>query len=74
MSSQALNDNWAAFDNDASGDISRDEFKAGLQKMGLGLKPHQAMALFSIIDHDHSGTITKEELRRFGRASGAQQP
>jgi len=60
---------WRSLDDDASGDISLDEFMANLQEQHmkallceLDIVPQDARVLFDLLDEDNSGNITLEEL------------
>merc|ERR1711937_449892 len=56
-------------DLDSSGEITKDEFKAGLSSFKvqasmerLGISFVDAEDIFDILDHDHSGSIKLEEF------------
>ena len=44
--------------------ISRAEFQAGLELVGLRVSEAESVALFASIDHDHDNQISYEEMQR----------
>ena len=53
---------FAMFDTSGDGEISQEEFREALNKMGRRLTDDQLDALIRQIDVDHSGTISIKEF------------
>ena len=53
---------FSMFDTSGDGEISQDEFRRALDKMGRKLTEDQLDDLISQIDSDHSGTISIKEF------------
>jgi len=58
------------FDTDKNGTVSRDEFFAGMKKIGLGMSDKQLSRFMDMVDTDGSGAIDYEEfISKFEEAS-----
>ncbi|XP_078676656.1 uncharacterized protein LOC144913685 [Branchiostoma floridae x Branchiostoma belcheri] len=55
-------DMFRQFDKDQSGDISADEFKAGLKELGLAVDEDQLDEMITQLDTDKNGRIDYQEL------------
>jgi len=53
---------FSMFDTSGDGEISQDEFRRALDKMGRKLTEDQLDDLIRQIDSDHSGTISIKEF------------
>eukprot|EP01050_Picozoa_sp_SAG11_P005917 SAG11_NODE_437_length_9468_cov_12.581385_5_plen_1001_part_00 len=55
---------FRSFDEDGDGDISSTEFKRGLEKLGVVLKPQQLQDVLRVFDKDGGGSIDYREFAR----------
>lgn len=61
-SNQDIVANFAKFDDDGSGELDVDEFRAALLEMGLGMDDEQMGLVMREIDTDGGGTISIDEF------------
>ena len=61
-SNQDIVANFAKFDDDGSGELDVDEFRAALLEMGLGMDDEQMGLVMREIDKDGGGTISIDEF------------
>jgi Ca2+-binding EF-hand superfamily protein len=65
MSTDPLKDRFDEVDRNGDGAIDETEFARLLDALGAGYSDAQVRAAFTDIDHDSSGVIELEELRKW---------
>merc|ERR1712072_487073 len=60
-----IDDLWAAYDDDSSGDLVKFEMQRLIEAMGMDLKPEKLDKLFEELDTDGSNSVDKEEFERW---------
>ena len=53
---------FKAIDKDGSGDLDHGEFTTAMNRLGLGLCPHQLVQLVKVLDADGDGEVSLEEF------------
>ena len=64
---RASNSLFREWDDDASGSVSKKEFRQGMKLLGLDVPRSEMDALFDSWDADGSGSIEHKELNRLLR-------